>query len=124
VNSLCLKAIQPCKPLLKVILTGTIGCFLRRRKMTLAEVQSLITLLMGISQERSQSKSELVKWQQKLVEAIASVDEAYANQWLAAKSSGERITDGYADMMATAGTHGLREAVRRQFDVITNLLKL
>jgi hypothetical protein len=91
--------------------------------MTIMEIQSLLFQIRE-AVLNGQEKRKLVELQQRLVEAIASIDEAYASQWLAAKTSGEKVTDGYADMMAQAGTHGLREAVKRQFDVITSLLKL
>lgn len=62
--------------------------------------------------------------QSRLVEAIVSIEEIYANQWLVAKQSGKRMTDGYAEMMAQAGTHGLREGVKSMFEVITNLIRV
>lgn len=91
--------------------------------MTLSEMQGL---LQEISQAvlNGQEPRKLVELQQKLIEATAGIHEMYASQWLAAKNSGERVTDGYADMMAEAGTHGLKEAISMQFEVITNLLKL
>ena len=67
---------------------------------------------------------QLVKLQSKLVEAIVSIEEIYANQWLVAKQSGERMTDGYAEMMAKAGTHGLREGVKSMFEVLSNLIRI
>ena len=91
--------------------------------MTIMEIQSLLFQIKE-AVLNGQEKRKLVEFQQKLIEAIANIDEAYANQWLAAKTSADKVTDGYADMMAQAGTHGLREAVKRQFDVITSLLSL
>ena len=91
--------------------------------MTITEIQSLLSQIRE-AVLNGQDKRKLVEFQQKLVEAIANVDEAYASQWLATKTSADKVTDGYADMMAQAGTHGLREAVKRQFDVITSFLKL
>jgi len=52
------------------------------------------------------------------------MEEFYANQWLSAKQSGLKITDGYADMMAKSGTHGLREGARSMFEVLSNLINI
>jgi len=55
---------------------------------------------------------------------MISIEEIYANQWLVAKQSGPRVTDGYSDMMAKAGTHGLKEGVRGMFEVLSNLIRI
>jgi hypothetical protein len=117
----CLKATHPAKHLSKVILSNTIVCLWRT--MNIMEIQSLLSQIRE-AVLNGQEKRKLVEFQQKLIEAIAAIDEGFASQWLSAKASADRVTDGYADMMAVAGTHGLREAVKRQFEVINNLLVL
>ncbi len=91
--------------------------------MELEEIQALLQTIDEAIQGEKEPK-KLVKMQSKLVEAMVSIEEIYANQWLAAKQSGVKVTDGYAEIMAKAGTHGLKEGIRGMFEVITNLLRL
>lgn len=89
--------------------------------MSLEEIKELLNEANEAVQSERKPK-ELAKLQSKLVEAMVSIEEIYANQWLASKQSGLKVTDGYADMMAKAGTHGLREGVTSMFEVLTNLI--
>jgi len=91
--------------------------------MTLEEIKRLLEEA-GEAVQGERKPGELIKLQSKLAKAIAIIDETYANQWLSAKQSGLKITDGYADMMAKSGTSGLREGVKAMFEVLNNLINL
>ena len=91
--------------------------------MTLMETQQLLQEI-NEAMVGEPTKRQLVGFQQRLVDAIISTNATYATQWVANKNLSDRTTDTYATMMAESGTHGFKEGLKRQFEVITNLLNI